>query len=167
MGLPGGQPLALDGAIRHLRPPGSEQFGSHGALMDAAERDKLREYHPGRGRWPPAHLAVAPRVVPLAASTFGSVGERAMGFFRDVVRESAAGAAFASDAVRYQNLHSGQRAEVWRRRICVWLRICVGTHLLARVQAARDPALADQLRHAERCGFERWRRTPAVTVLVF
>ena len=162
VGLPGGQPLALDGVVRHFCPPGSEQFGTHGALMDAAERAKLREYHPGRGRWPPAHLAVAPRVVPLAASTFGSVGERAMGFFRDVVRESAAGAAFASDAVRYQNLHSGQHAEVWRRRICVWLRICVGTHLLARVRAACDPALADQLRHAERCGFERWRRTQAV-----
>ena len=127
----------LDCTIRHTCPPGRGAFGVHATRVRQFERDKRAEYEAG---WP-QQLEV-PQVVPLAASTFASVGEAAQGFFRQVVRGRAGGAPVASDALRFQNLASGQVTELWRRRISVFLRIAIGLQVLSRVRvAALGPGL--------------------------
>ena len=150
---PTGRLFGLDVRITHTTSPLLNTFGLHATRIAAHEREKLRLYR--RSAWP--QQPVVPVIVPLVASTFGGVGGHAQGFFRRVVRGYGEAAPFLSDALRFQNLNSGQHAVLWRRRICVALRIVVACQVLARVNGAAvafDAASPD----VARSSMAPWRR---------
>ena len=63
------------------------------------------------------------------------VGGRAQRFFAAVVRRHVAGASLMAD-LGFQHLHGGQHSCLWRRRLCVQLRVAIGTQAVRRVHAA-------------------------------
>ena len=86
-------------------------------------------------------------VVPLAATTFGAVGQEAQRFFDAVVAERATAASGVADELSFQHLHSGQHRLMWRRRITTFLRICIASLAVARVrvsQGERSPARGER-----------------------
>ena len=151
---PEGALLPLDAAIGHATcplshaaldalgaPRGLPARGQNGHLVhvERLERGKCGEYRRQyrQGLWPPPCLAQRPvAVVPLAASTYGCVGPAARRLFSAVVRRAERHAAVVSDAVQQQGLARSQHIEMWRRRLCVFLRIAVATQVMGRVQDA-------------------------------
>ena len=63
-----GRLTGLDVVISHACPPLRHTFGTYGAFLSGVAARKRRQY---RRSWPAQ--AARPHIVPLAASTFGSV----------------------------------------------------------------------------------------------
>ena len=147
---PTGELHLCDVAIRHTCSPVARSFGVHATRVRQFERDKRAEY--SRTAW--SLQPEVPRVVPLLASTYGFIGEHAQRFFRRVVKSHAVASPVASDALRFQNLASGQSSELWRRRISVSLRIFIALQVLSRVRAAtHGPGPVRGYRPARRMGW--------------
>ena len=96
-----------------------------GFYVTAAEDEKLALY---RRSWP----APRPRVVPLAASTTGRFGGRAVGFFERVTSEQIDDAR----VLWRQHLSVRQRPVFWRRQLTVALVVHVALVLSNRLAVA-------------------------------
>ena len=115
-------------------PTCDTNFGA-GAFVDgqavaAAEKRKLALY--GRSLW--AAEQPPPRVIPLAGSTLGRIGEAARGFMTELLRTGRA------DRLRLNRQHLKRRqAPAYRwRRISISLRAMVAFTTTQRLRAARQ-----------------------------
>lgn len=124
--------MGIDVTVRHTVDSAFPfRFGRYSSAVTSAERAKRAAYAAGRG-W----VRVPGAVLPVVATTMGTMGPTAWHFFDSVVRERRHGAVVVSDVLAHQHLHRGQETELWARRICVFLRIAVATVALARLRGA-------------------------------
>ena len=129
-----GRLVGLDVALHHAALPDAVSFSTPERRLARWERRKRTLYSESAWRDQPE----VPHCVPLVASTFGQIGPAARRFFESVVRRRVSGAMLLGE-LGSQNLHGGQHSILWRRRICVQLRVAVGAQVVGRVHTARAP----------------------------
>ena len=126
-----GRLTGLDVVISHACPPLRHTFGTYGAFLSGVAARKRRQY---RHSWPAQ--AARPRIVPLAASTFGSVAPVTRRYFEAVVHRRGPASFHDVDGIGFQNLHGAQHSLLWRRRLCTALRIAVACTVVARLSVS-------------------------------
>ena len=126
-----GRLTGLDVVISHACPPLRHTFGTYGAFLSGVAARKRRQY---RHSWPAQ--AARPRIVPLAASTFGSVAPVTRRYFEAVVHRRGPASFHDVDCIGFQNLHGAQHSLLWRRRLCTALRIAVACTVVARLSVS-------------------------------
>ena len=126
-----GRLTGLDVVISHACPPLRHTFGTYGAFLSGVAARERRQY---RHSWPAQ--AARPRIVPLAASTFGSVAPVTRRYFEAVVHRRGPASFYDVDGIGFQNLHGAQHSLLWRRRLCTALRIAVACTVVARLSVS-------------------------------
>ena len=158
-----GRLTGLDVVISHPCPPRCHTFGSYGAFLSGVAARKRRQY--ARSAW--REQDVVPHIVPLAASTFGSVAPVTRRYFDAVVGRRGPLDFHDVDGIGFQNLHGAQHSLLWRRRLCTSLRIAVASTVVARLHvsaptgAAPPPVAAARRRRSFRSAQDLQRRTLA------
>ena len=142
-----GRLTGLDVVISHACPPLRHTFGTYGAFLSGVAARKRRQY---TRSWPAQ--AARPHIIPLAASTFGSVAPVTRRYFEAVVHRRGPAALHDADGIGFQNLHGAQHSLLWRRRLCTALRIAIACTVVARLSvSAPAGAVAPVITAARRC----------------